>query len=79
MESEQRAMETTMRDGDALEEGVDVRRGERTSDEDTRELSTYGTPLGLLGRVDGLERFINLRSLRAHACELTTMECEAFN
>ncbi|OUS44313.1 myosin class II heavy chain [Ostreococcus tauri] len=79
MESEPRAMETTMRDGDTLEEGVDVRRGERTSDEDTRELSTYGTPLGRLGRVDGLERFINLRSLRAHACELTTMECEAFN
>ena len=43
-----------------------------------RELATYGTALGTPERIESLERFVNLRALRAHACEITSMDCEAF-
>ena len=48
------------------------------ADEDVRELATYGTALGTPERIESLERFVNLRALRAHACEITSMDCEAF-
>ena len=52
-------------------------RGRRMASDDVRELATYGTPLGTLGRVEGLETFVNLRTLTVHACEITSVECEA--
>ena len=57
---------------------VDLRPSDAIADEDVEELATYGASLGTLASVDRLERFTRLRSLRAHACELTSMDCEAF-
>ena len=52
-------------------------RGRRMASDDVRELATYGTPLRALGRIEGLETFVNLRTLTVHACEITSVECEA--
>ena len=52
-------------------------RGRRMASDDVRELATYGTTLRTLGRIEGLETFVNLRTLTVHACEITSVECEA--
>ena len=57
---------------------IDLRPSTTMADEDVRELATYGTALGTPERIESLERFVNLRALRAHACEITSMDCEAF-
>jgi len=57
-------------------EGANARRLAR---DDVRELAAYGTTVRTPGRVEGLETFVNLRTLTLHACEITSVDWEGWS